>query len=168
MTTEAIRANMPACFAGGPLSPDAAHSVTGIADVHGYFGLSYANYLVLHRTLLQSMPLEWQQSFVRCLQEYEAAFEHLERPEAFDVTAVRDRYLDELTLDEAERIGYTVEIEEDETRRYGPDGEDLTDECAHVLWPKPDPIPHYDRGRAHIAPNLDAIRACRQLSEDSP
>jgi hypothetical protein len=37
--------------------------------IHRFFGLSYANYLVLPRTILQSMPDEWQARFVAMLQE---------------------------------------------------------------------------------------------------
>lgn len=42
--------------------------------IHSYFGLSYANYLILTRTVLQSAPLEWQQRFVKCLEELEGMF----------------------------------------------------------------------------------------------
>lgn len=38
-------------------------------EIHGYFELSYANYLVIARTALQSMPLEWQDRFVKCMRE---------------------------------------------------------------------------------------------------
>jgi hypothetical protein len=43
----------------------------GYEPIHGYFGLSYAQYLAIPRTILQSMPLEWQQRFVDCLSEIE-------------------------------------------------------------------------------------------------
>lgn len=46
--------------------------------IHGWFGLTYANYLCLPRTLLQSMPDEWQTRFVRCLMELDAAYRHLD------------------------------------------------------------------------------------------
>jgi hypothetical protein len=39
--------------------------------IHLWFSLSYAAYLVLNRSLLQSMPEEWQRRFVRCLTELE-------------------------------------------------------------------------------------------------
>jgi len=39
--------------------------------VHQWFGLTYASYLVLHRSVLQSMPAEWQARFVACLHELE-------------------------------------------------------------------------------------------------
>jgi len=38
-------------------------------DIHTYFGLSYAQYLVIPRTVLQSMPEEWQDKFVLLLEE---------------------------------------------------------------------------------------------------
>lgn len=41
----------------------------GDEAVHYFFGLSYANYLVLHRSALQSMPAEWQRKFVDLVEE---------------------------------------------------------------------------------------------------
>jgi hypothetical protein len=43
------------------------------ADVHGWFELSYAKYLTIPRSILQSMPVEWQKRFVACLQELDDA-----------------------------------------------------------------------------------------------
>jgi hypothetical protein len=37
--------------------------------VHGWFGLSYASYLALPRSILQNMPDSWQNRFVACLNE---------------------------------------------------------------------------------------------------
>lgn len=37
--------------------------------IHDYFELSYSRYLVLPRSVLQSMPAEWQRRFVSCLCE---------------------------------------------------------------------------------------------------
>lgn len=37
--------------------------------IHGWFELSYARYLTIPRTALQSMPAEWQRRFVTCLNE---------------------------------------------------------------------------------------------------
>jgi hypothetical protein len=56
-------------------------------DVHTMFGLTYANYLVLHRSLLQSMPEEWQHRFVAMVNELDAAFGHLDIPGTFMVRA---------------------------------------------------------------------------------
>jgi hypothetical protein len=43
--------------------------------IHGWFGLTYANYLVLHRTVLQCMPPSWQREFVALLKELRTAVE---------------------------------------------------------------------------------------------
>jgi hypothetical protein len=56
--------------------------------IHEHFGLSYANYLMLHRTLLQSMPLSWQRKFVALLGELAEAYAHLDDPVAFRVQPV--------------------------------------------------------------------------------
>ena len=57
-------------------------------DVHTYFGLTYANYLVLHRTLLQSMPEEWQFRFVGMVEELERTFDHIDQAQGYRVHAV--------------------------------------------------------------------------------
>lgn len=38
-------------------------------DIHLWFELTYASYLVIPRLILQSMPLEWQHEFVALLNE---------------------------------------------------------------------------------------------------
>lgn len=35
--------------------------------IHAFFGLTYASYLVLPRSILQSMPSKWQKDFVKLL-----------------------------------------------------------------------------------------------------
>jgi hypothetical protein len=37
--------------------------------IHLWFELSYAQYLTIPRSVLQSMPAEWQKRFVQCLEE---------------------------------------------------------------------------------------------------
>ena len=44
-----------------------AKTIIDDEPIHGYFGLSYANYLVLPRSVLQSMPIDWQEKFVELL-----------------------------------------------------------------------------------------------------
>ena len=43
--------------------------------VHGFFSLSYANYLVLPRSILQDAPVEWQRKFVDLMDEFVAMVE---------------------------------------------------------------------------------------------
>lgn len=56
------------------MSAATAHGVPAEVEheaIHGYFDLTYASWLVLPRTLLQSMPDEWQAAFVALLREYD-------------------------------------------------------------------------------------------------
>lgn len=56
--------------------------------IHGYFGLSYANYLVMPRVILQSMPIEWQKEFVELLNKVPELFgTEFEPPGGYDVRA---------------------------------------------------------------------------------
>ncbi len=55
--------------------------------VHGWFSLSYGNYLVVQRSLLQEMPLEWQERFVACLEEMEKVFDYEQIPAEFWIRA---------------------------------------------------------------------------------
>jgi hypothetical protein len=55
--------------------------------VHLWFGLTYASYLTLPRSVLQSMPDEWQERFVAMLRELDEAYGHLDWP-AYRVSAV--------------------------------------------------------------------------------
>ena len=50
-------------------------------DIHTWFSLTYANYLVLPRSVLQSMPEEWQHRFTALLGEMESAYGHLDWPD---------------------------------------------------------------------------------------
>ncbi|MFI0470932.1 hypothetical protein ACH347_43310 [Saccharopolyspora sp. 5N102] len=126
--------------------------------VRTHFWLSNANYLVLRRTLMQSMPVEWQHRMVRCLAELDAAFRHVER-RRLDVTVGEERFLDELTPVEAAQAGYTIEVDEHETRYYDRQGWDVTGRCVLVVVPAVDPVPHFRFG--YVEPDEDAIRAIR-------
>ncbi|MBA8827883.1 hypothetical protein FHX42_005324 [Saccharopolyspora lacisalsi] len=126
-------------------------------DIHTHFGLSYANYLVMPRALLQSMPEDWQHRFVELLDQFENAFTHVDQASSYDVTPGEGRYLTEVSRPVLESLGWTVQHGADETLYYTPDGHEITGAEAdvhHVLVPSADPVPHYDRGRAYIAPNL--------------
>ena len=60
-------------------------------SIHCWFGLSYANYLVLPRSLLQSMPQEWQSKFVDMIDEISETLETpYELPE-YRVNAVDEK-----------------------------------------------------------------------------
>lgn len=40
--------------------------------IHSYFELTYAHYLVIPRTALQSMPIKWQKRFIECMEELDS------------------------------------------------------------------------------------------------
>jgi hypothetical protein len=43
--------------------------------IHEWFELTYAQYLTIPRSVLQSMPDEWQIKFVKCLEELDESFD---------------------------------------------------------------------------------------------
>lgn len=75
--------------------------------IHTWFELSYSNYLVLNRTLLQSMPDGWQARFVALLDEMHDAFRQVEQAEGFQVQAGRWVYVYECTDAQLARAGVT-------------------------------------------------------------
>lgn len=62
----------------------------GNEPIHLYFELSYAHYLVIARTCLQSMPVEWQKRFVRCLLELDAQIDWRPKAGNYEVTLRRE------------------------------------------------------------------------------
>jgi len=68
--------------------------------IHTWFNLTYASYLILPRTMLQSMPDEWQKRFVRCLEDLR--------------DAIPDEYL--LPSD----MTYNISLKNDRNGRYVP------------------------------------------------
>lgn len=126
--------------------------------IHEWFELSYANYLVLPRTLLQSMPAEWQLRMVSCLEELHTAFRHVPQAEAYEVTAGKEFTLADLSDRQLEYLGYAredneLEGEDAETHYYNRRGDEISHpDCYRVVWPTDDPVPHYNRGRTRIEP----------------
>lgn len=124
--------------------------------IHGWFGLTYANFLVIHRARLQSMPLDWQKQFTDLLEDLNAAY-----PDGgpdFEIKTVRDAYVEELTEDEMRLLGIT-RGDGDSGYYYDNVGRELNG-GEHVGIPVPDPIPHYRR--AYLPPDELAIEAARQ------
>ena len=39
------------------------------SDIHGWFGLTYASYFAMPRSVMQSMSAEWQHKFVELMEE---------------------------------------------------------------------------------------------------
>lgn len=53
--------------------------------IHNWFGLTYSNYLVLPRSLLQAMPVKWQADLVVLLNSMRDACEHLHLEDNYTV-----------------------------------------------------------------------------------
>lgn len=127
--------------------------------IHKHFGLSYANYLVIPRTFLQSMPDWWQTPFVALLERMEEAFAHVPQADVYDVTAGKENLLRDMT--ESELFAAGVEVTGDDELGHGPDtvyrsiatGEEV-DGDSYGFMPGADPVPAYDRGRARVEPRL--------------
>ncbi|WP_225825645.1 hypothetical protein [Streptomyces naphthomycinicus] len=152
--------------------------------IHEWFSLSYSNHLVLPRTLLQSMPIEFQERMVACLTELHAAFEHVPQAEVYEVHAATEHIISEMGSDLLEEAGITedwydepvpedlspfdlaewkAEHEKGEPTYYDRDGNEV-DPHSRVLLPAPDPVPHYNRGRTYIQPRSagpDPCSGCR-------
>ena len=123
--------------------------------IHRFFGLTYSNYLVLHRTLMQSMPDDWQRRAVAVFEELERAFRHVERPDAFIVLPATECEYSDLNANDMAELGITQSDEDEEDFYYDKDG------TQHQAWDRmlvptgaDDPVPHYQRGRTRIEPRL--------------
>jgi hypothetical protein len=58
--------------------------------VHDWFGLTYASYLVLPRSVMQSMPVEWQRRMVALLEEADEQLGRHYGENEYDVRLVKD------------------------------------------------------------------------------
>jgi hypothetical protein len=59
--------------------------------IHEFFGLTYANYLVLPRAILQSLPLPTQRKLVQVLEEIRALYGDDFQPPAYRVLCLDER-----------------------------------------------------------------------------
>jgi hypothetical protein len=118
--------------------------------VHGWFELSYSNYLVLPRSLLQSMPDEWQRRFVGCLRELDEAFEHLDQPEGYQVEAGSWVYVSEASEEQLTAAGVTVSEDDERRPYYWNESGDEMHEVERIFVKGTDPVPPYNRGRTHV------------------
>lgn len=120
--------------------------------IHAWFGMTYANHQVLHRSMMQSMPTEWQERMVRCLEELQVAYQHLPQAEAYDIIPGTEHEVGSLTADQRDALGITVKRNaRGFVISYWQDGERLDPEEL-VLIPGTDPVPHYNRGRTYLPP----------------
>lgn len=129
-------------------------------DIDTWFSLSYSNYLVLQRSILQSMPVDWQYRFTAIIDEMNDRMgEEMKArmPSSYCVRVLaRER---EWVRPECERCdGEGTELDEDDVIDDCPvcngsgvdyDGP-LRQETAEEVGFVDDPIPHYNRTRTRI------------------
>lgn len=127
--------------------------------IHDYFELTYADHLVKNRTLLQSMPTEWQKQFVALLRQFDDAFEHVDKPDGYRVISGKWMQLHDMTESQLNAARFAVEGDDEDgpsedTRYYREfDGTELNG-SDYGFVPGRDPIPHYRH--AYIEPKLCA------------
>jgi hypothetical protein len=130
-----------------------------LPDIGEWFGLSYSNYLVLQRSILQSMPQDWQHKFVRLLEEIDDRMgEEMSNlmPSNFCVRVLARET--DLVHPDCERCEGECTQVIDGDRIDCPDcngsGKDYEGEMSYetpdVVGFVEDPIPHYNRGRTVI------------------
>lgn len=127
--------------------------------------LTYSTYLVLHRTLMQSMPIEWQERMETCLAELDDAFSHVEKPGHFDVHAVSEHLIEDMTPEELALAG--IEVEDPcGTPRYHrkEDGAELDGQEYATIRIK-DPVPNPNRGRTYMQPLNPDGEVCGDVLE---
>jgi hypothetical protein len=156
--------------------------------IHRHFSLSYANYLVLPRTLLQSMPDEWQARFVGLLDDLNDAFQHVPQAEGYKVEAATQCEVSDLDEGQRAQLGITedwyrgetppsacspddlaewqAEHEDPDGPVYWRDGEEVEGDEL-VMLPVVDPVPHYDRGRTRIEPQAHRCDNCEGYDVNS-
>lgn len=138
-------------------------------DIATWFSLTYSNFLVLHRVLLEHMPRWWQVDFVTRLEQLHAAYSHLEHHEGYEVHPCRYATPGDLDADQRKALGITSTLDDFPPPPENPtkeefdayeaaydrarDAEVFYDASGTELerWQRvpirvPDPIPHYRRG----------------------
>lgn len=70
------------------------------------------NYVVLPRSLVEAMPLPWQQAMVQIMAEFHQAYGHLDWPEYRVVPSRREKLVN-LDEEQLAEVGYLVEIDVD-------------------------------------------------------
>ncbi|TDD97187.1 hypothetical protein [Actinomadura rubrisoli] len=136
-------------------------------DVHTWFGGSYSDYAVLHRTLLQSMPVEWQHRFTALMGELEERFEGLPQAKAYHVEPGEWVYVNEAEDPVLHANGVTVLVGPNGTTYYDKEGNELG-AADRVFIRGKEPVPHYNRGRTHIEPTAANAEEIAELLKGNP
>lgn len=113
-----------------------------------------AGYLVLPRSLVESMPPAWQQQFAHLLGELHQAYGHLPWP-VYRVVPSRPERLADLDEEQLAEVGCLVEIDGDGELRYRDrDGRVIENPEQHeVLVSCLDPIPRAKAAQPVVPPS---------------
>jgi hypothetical protein len=111
------------------------------------------DFLVVPRSLAQSMPLRWQQVFTGLLADLHDAYGHLPWPE-YAVVPSRWEALADLDEEQLGAAGYVADLGPDGGLEYRDrDGALVADPEHHrVLAPVRDPLPRASTGRVEPRP----------------
>ena len=117
-----------------------------------------ADYLVVPRSLAQSMPLRWQQVFVGLLADLHDAYRQLEWP-IYQVVPSRPEPLTDLDEDQLRAVGYVADLDTDGNLVIKDSAERPVPHphTVRVLAPITDPIPPASAGRVAPRPAPDRI-----------
>lgn len=137
---------------------DPPHSFDFRREIHDYFELSYANWLTLPRTLLQSMPSDWQKDFVELLDKFDEEMGwamHLIPATNVQVLKRSPEMIEEREEcencegsgeDENEEDGLCHECDSMGDISTGEERYETPEEVGEIH----SPIPHYQRGRIRV------------------
>lgn len=116
-------------------------------------GAAGEDYLVVPRSVAQSMPLRWQQVFTGLLADLHDAYGHLTWPE-YQVGAARREIVADLDDDQLDALGWYTDLAPDGRLEFhDADGRPVADpERQRVLAPVQDPIPPAAAGRVEPRP----------------
>lgn len=136
---------------------DYHHSLDSKQPVHSYFELSYASYLVLPRSVLQSMPILWQKKFIASLEELDQTMgwrEQLPDAGTYRVT-LEDISEEPRPKSKKSKVAQLLELQEQllPTIYQLADDEDLM--IASRVHR--DPFLAYERGRRKIEPRNSSL-----------
>ena len=110
-------------------------------------------FLVVPRSLAQSMPLRWQQVFVGLLADLHDAYAELPWPD-YKVVPSRWERLVDLDDEQLQAAGYVTDLDADGQLEYRDDADNrVPDPDRHrVLAPIDDPLPKAAGGRVEPRP----------------
>lgn len=106
------------------------------ADIHGWFGLSYSNYLVVDHAATSHMPEEWRTETTGMLDELRRAFSHIEVAHEYVVVAGWEYEFGDLDDDQMRKADVATNAEHihDGCEHANPDDDTFDCERENLRW----------------------------------